>query len=106
MSGFWIKRSGQAWKLGVFYLFILLTLLLFVAFVMAVNDVRLVDELGTMELAFAFVGVGFTSLIWICFSVRCPRCGYKPVWNILRRSDVSTWLVTLHTLDRCPQCKG
>ena len=103
-SRFWIKRSGQAWKLAIFYLLISVTIVLFVAFVMAVNKIQLLGQLGSMQLAFAFVAFGFTSLIWICLSVRCPRCGHKPVWGILRRSDTSTWLVSLHTMERCPQC--
>lgn len=100
----WITRSGQAWKLAVFYLLISTTVFLFLAFVMAVNNVEVLGLLSSMEFAFAFVGVGFASLIWICSSVRCPRCGHRPVWGILRHSAASTWLVTLHTLERCPRC--
>ena len=103
-SQVWIKRSGQAWKLVIFYLFILSELLLIVAFVMAVNDVRLVGGVDSIQLAVAFVAVGLGSLAWLCLSVRCPRCGYKPVWKILRQAEATSWLVTVHKLDRCPSC--
>lgn len=101
----WIVRTGQLWKLGLFYLMILTTVLLIVAFILAVNGTMISDFVGRFELAISFILLGIASLGWLCLSIRCPQCGNRPVWQMLRTVDANTWLVKLHTLERCSECK-
>ncbi len=65
----WIVRTGQLWKLGLFYSIILLTLALIVTFIFAVNDYMVSDFAGRFELAVTFVFIGFLSLFWLCLSI-------------------------------------
>jgi hypothetical protein len=83
---------------------ILVTLVLIVTFIFAVNDYMVSDFAGRFELAVTFAFIGVSSLFWLCLSIRCPRCGKRPVWGMLRTVDVSTWLVKLHAIERCPEC--
>jgi len=104
--GSWISQSGQTWKLGVFYFLILAALFLLVAFIMTVNHVRVLDNLDAIELALAFVVTAAVSMMWLCLSIRCPRCAHRPVWYILRTAAAGNWLITLHTMEQCPSCKS
>jgi hypothetical protein len=58
---------------------ILATLLLIVAFILAVNGYMFSDFVGKFEIAITFILVGASSLFWLCLSIRCPRCGKRPV---------------------------
>ena len=100
----WIASTGQLWKLGLFYLMMLTTVLLIVAFILAVNGAMISDFAGRFELAISFILLGMGSLVWLCSSIRCPRCGSRPVWRMLRTVDVNTWLVKLHTMEHCSKC--
>lgn len=99
----WIRRSQQTWKVGLFYVLMLITILLFGSFITAVNGVWL---FGVSEgaLAFAFVGTGIGGLAWLCASLRCPNCGKRPAWDLMRRGDAGGWLSDLHKLTHCPSC--
>lgn len=100
----WIVCTGQLWKLGLFYLMILTTIMLIGAFILAVNGYVISSFAGRFELAISFILLGASSLAWLCLSIRCPRCGKKPVWGILKTADVNSWLVKLHAIERCPEC--
>lgn len=101
----WIANTGQLWKLSLFYLMMLTTVLLIVVFISAVNGATITNFAGRFELAISFILLGVASLAWLCFSIRCPRCGSRPVWKMLRTVDVNAWLVKLHSMERCPECK-
>lgn len=100
----WIVNTRQTWKLGVFYSLILAALLLIVAFILAVNGYMILGFASRFEIAVTFILVGASSLFWLCLSIRCPRCGKRPVWGMLRTVDVNAWLVKLHIMERCPTC--
>ena len=100
----WIVSTGQLWKLGLFYSMMLAALVLIVAFILAVNGYMIAGFAGRFELAITFILVGASSLFWLCLSIRCPRCGKRPVWGILKTVDINTWLVKLHVMERCPEC--
>lgn len=101
----WMVSTGQLWKLGLFYLMLVATLALIVAFIFAVNGITLSAFGGRFELAISFILLGASSLLWLCFAIRCPRCGKRPVWGMLKTVDVNTWLIKLHTMERCPECR-
>lgn len=105
VSTSWLARTRQTWKLAVFSLLIAVTLVLIVAFVLAVNGYLGSGVWGKFKLAVAFVLVGMSSLVWLCIAIRCPKCGKRPVWGMLRTIDANVWLVSLLAIDRCPSCK-
>lgn len=100
----WIVNTGQLWKLGFFYSMILVTLLLIVAFILAVNGYMISAFAGKFEIAITFILVGASSLLWLCLSIRCPQCGTRPVWGIFKTIDVNAWLVKLYSMERCTKC--
>ncbi len=100
----WLRRTAQVWKLGVFLFLISIALTLFGVLVLAINDVYVSKTLDSVDLAFVFVGVGLGAVLWLLLALRCPNCGYRPVWGILRTADASTWLIDLWTMARCPRC--
>jgi hypothetical protein len=101
----WIGSTGQIWKLGLFYFMMLTTVALIVAFILAVNGATISNFAGRFELAISFVLLGVVSLVWLSLSIRCPKCGSRPVWRMLRTVDINSWLVKLHTMNCCPECK-
>lgn len=100
----WIARSGQKWKLHVFYSFVVATLGLIGAFIASVNDVEVVPGVGQFGLAMLFLVSGFGGLGWLVYAIRCPHCGHRPVWTTLKRADVGDWLNALLAMTACPSC--
>lgn len=100
----WIRATGQAWKLWVFFLIMGISGGIGVAFISSVNETLLLPGLGERSLAFALVGTSVMGFLWLCFAIRCRRCGHRPAWLILRSKHASRWLSTLSSLDACPRC--
>jgi hypothetical protein len=96
----WIAQSGQAWKLYVFYALLGSGLVLFVAFLLAVNDVLA----GSVPLAVGFVTTTLGALAWLGLSVKCRACGERVAWTILRTQSAGQWLTTMTALENCPRC--
>jgi hypothetical protein len=100
----WIVATGQAWKLKVFYVVILLTLILFGRFILSYNGINVALILGDPRNPALFLAVGFGSLLWVVLSIRCPTCDALPVWTLLRHGGASNWLIELSQSDRCAVC--
>lgn len=54
--------------------------------------------------AFGLVGTGFAALIWLATTIRCPKCGAKPAWRVMRTAPHRTWFTDFLGLDHCPSC--
>lgn len=102
---YWLIRTKQIWKVGIFFLLILVILIMLIAKIMIINKVLTADRINELELALGEIIVGFGTLIWFSQSIRCPLCGYKPVWPILRSAPASEWLRRIVKLEKCPSCK-
>ena len=100
----WIIATGQAWKLRVFYVLIVLTLILQARFISSITGINIVSSLSEKENAALFVTTGIGALLWLVLSIRCPACDALPVWTILREADASRWLLELRRSDRCAVC--
>lgn len=99
----WIAKTGQTWKVLVFYLLMITTVGMLGGFIMAMNG-RTFNSLGKHEFILFFVLAGMCALIWLIVSVRCSSCGSRPVYGIMNNSDVNAWLIKLHTVQSCPTC--
>ncbi len=105
-SSSWIARSGQTWKLYVFYALILATIVLIGMFIAAVNGMEIFPGVGQVGLAMLFVVGGFGALLWLANSIRCPQCGERVAWTIIRNSNAGAWLPDLLSMTACPGCGG
>lgn len=102
-SSAWLRRTRQQWKLAVFYALMIAGAVFFLAFLLAVNG-RDPFELGEIRLSFAFIGLVFSGLVWLCLSIRCPHCGCRPVWPILKSAGAGEWIHRIESTSRCPDC--
>lgn len=101
----WISNTGQFWKIGVFYFLLLVSFVAMLAFMLSVNGYLRQDHFSKFELASAFILLGLLSLMWLCIAIRCPRCGKRPVWDMIKAADVNSWLINIHVIDRCQKCE-
>jgi endogenous inhibitor of DNA gyrase (YacG/DUF329 family) len=37
-------------------------------------------------------------------SIRCPACGAKVAWKVVRTAPAARWLHELRSLEACPGC--
>ncbi len=102
----WIARSGQGWKIRIFYGLIVLTLALTVCFVVAVTRVVEIAEGHELGLALGLVASAAGSLGWLLLSIRCAKCGHRPVWRIVRSTDAGEWMIALLAMPDCPRCRA
>jgi len=100
----WIVTTGQAWKLKVFYVLIVLTGTLFARFVLSYNGIEVMPGLGEARSPALFLTIGIGAFLWLLLSIQCPTCDALPVWIVLREVDASRWLLDLSQSDRCPVC--
>ena len=98
--GLWFRRTGQSWKLGVFWGLFLVGAALLILFVLSVNGV----VSGQVELSLSAVATMFAALAWLATSVKCPHCGARPVWHIIKTAPAGDWLTRVHCLKTCPIC--
>lgn len=100
----WIIRTNQHWKILVFLLLMFSAGGIFVAMIMTINGILIPNRIGEIEFAITSIVLGFGSLIWFSKSLKCPKCGYKPTWPILKSVPASIWFVTITKLEHCPKC--
>lgn len=102
---YWLIRTRQIWKLGVFMILMLLDIIIFFVFILATNKIWKFEGISVLRFDLLFMLLGFGSLVWFTQVVKCPSCGYKPVWPILRSAPASEWLRRIVKLQRCPSCE-
>lgn len=102
MARSWIATTGQRWKLAIFWLLFGGGLLLFAGFIYALNSdakslSRVLDKVSVPLMVAGFV--------WLFLSLRCPRCGGRPAWWMVKRLDAREWYVVLAEMESCPICR-
>src|SRR5437867_9161552 len=53
---------------------------------------------------FVVLGAEALTVVWLCFSVRCPRCGTRVLWTAIRKQSAGSWMVWLVSQTKCPSC--
>lgn len=101
----WIIKTKQGWKVAVFFVLLFSGFATLILMILVINKVIQFSSFDDFELALAPVGFGIAAFIWFCKSVRCPYCGYKPVWPILRKESADEWLREIVLLQHCPSCQ-
>ena len=102
----WLGRSQQSWKLFVFMALILVAAVLMALLFRAIQAEESQQAGYGARLVLALASVTGAAMGWLVFSIRCAKCGHRPIWNIIRTQPASDWLVTVVTLERCPNCNG
>ncbi len=102
---YWLLRTNQVWKVLGFWLLLFLSIVNFLAMIMIINEAWTPKWIGELELGLGTIFFGFGALIWFSQTIKCPQCGYKPVWPILRSAPASEWLSRIVKLKECPACK-
>ena len=92
-------RSGQKWKLWLFYALIAVALAL-LALAFWTSHAPFLRAACAIGLTVA----GGGALVWLCASVRCAVCETKVVWFVVQHAPAGEWLNKLETLDACPSC--
>ncbi len=101
----WITRTGQFWKLRVFFLGMLLAGAFLITMIILWSwgpTYRLYLWQGLAS--GAFVTVGLSALAWFALSLRCTKCGGRVGWHLLRTQPVGKWMLTLLEIRSCPLC--
>lgn len=93
-----IKKTGQAWKLYVF------AILLVVGFICTFwGQAHTQDVYGGAVLGIGLFA-GLTSLIFPAVAVRCPSCGARWFWLAISEIHKDHWLNTILNFTACPRC--
>jgi transposase-like protein len=100
MTSTWITATRQRWKLSIFWLILLIGLLLAVGSFQTLNENRELNRI----LDDWSVAVLIISFVWLFVSIRCPKCGRRPTWWIVRHADLREWYVMLSVMRDCPIC--
>ncbi len=100
MADTWIGQTRQRWKLYVFWLLFGIGALLLIAFIWSVNNETSPDPVLAAGFV-TFIGVSF---VWLFSSIRCPKCGGRPAWWIVRHASANDWFVAIAGMRACPIC--
>ena len=99
----WIGVTGQRWK--VYVMFVLLT----VGITSLAVAIFTTDQ-SKISLKFwaiiIFWGVTPLFFLWMFLAIRCPFCGCRVIWTVLRTLPHQESInVALFFLAHCPKCK-
>ncbi len=101
--GSWLSRTHQSWKMYVFIVFGIIVGIIFICFIIKINNPSSFAE-DEVEISLFYVCTSLLWFLWIIFAIKCPVCGKKIVWDILRKSPANRWLIILINLSACPNC--
>jgi hypothetical protein len=102
-----LERTHQAWKLYVFSLLLLGSATAFVLMILALNSTGGLQWLpDNFTLAVGTSAGGLAAVAWLWLSLRCPECRKPIAPRIIQTENVSSWLTTLLTMTRCPNCRS
>ncbi len=101
---YWLIKTNQVWKFLIFSFLMFLGMTSFFAMIMVINEIWKFEKVNDIHLSIGSVMLIFGSLVWLSQSIKCPHCGYKPVWPILRSAPASEWLARIVKLKECPSC--
>ena len=96
-----LRRAGQAWKLQVAFVGLLIAGVLMVWAQLKITS--LTAEQFTF-LTLAGVAMALVSLFGACIAIRCPSCGSKWLWQAVRNKHSNSWLAWLLEQKACPTC--
>jgi hypothetical protein len=101
----WLIKTNQVWKVWIFTFLMFLGMISFIAMIMITNKVWEFDKINDIHFSLASILLIFGSLVWLSQMIKCPHCGHKPVWPIIRGVPFNEWFVKIARLKECLSCK-
>jgi hypothetical protein len=96
----YIKRSGQLWKLGLFFACPLVALCLMVV---GFRTFPAHEQLAVIMIL-SGVLLGILGLVWASLTITCHQCKTRLFWLALKSQPQSNWMAWLLSFERCPKC--
>ncbi len=96
----WLEVTGQMWKLYVALLSCVTALIAFPFAVIAF----IAGHLPVMPYLVTGTVLSVITVLWLMWSLCCPKCERSLVWKMISKCSHTTWLVELVALDTCPHC--
>jgi hypothetical protein len=104
----WLAKTGQIWKFWLFAFLIGSDGLLFVLMLLKINSSEFpildLTRIEGFHIGMLFMALAVFALLWLIFSIKCPACKKRPVFRIIRKSEVNRWVTELITFQKCPFC--
>src|SRR5690606_33899897 len=96
----YIRRSGQAWKIWLFFILLLTSAVsLVIGFTTSSGDPN--------RFTFFVLGgtcIGIIAFVWLCISIRCKVCKTRLGWNAVSKASHNDWILRLFKGGKCPVC--
>jgi hypothetical protein len=95
----WIQATHQQWKINIFTLIQLICGGFFLKFFFVE-----MEGIESLKHCLCMLVLLIGSWIWFINIIKCPNCGYKPVWPLVRRFSIDKPFEELSKMKRCPKC--
>jgi len=100
----WLRKSHQIWKFNIFLILISFGFIALVSILLRIKTIWIIGEVNNVQMLSSLVLFGASALLWLSFSIRCPKCNNKVAWKILKTEPASVWLMRLMYMENCPSC--
>ena len=97
----YVKKAGQMWKLGVGFIVLLISSLLFLV---GLNLATKGYSDSFVIIALSGSVLGLSSFAWMVLSVKCPKCNAKLLWMQVANQSIDNKGSWLFSLEKCPVC--
>jgi hypothetical protein len=99
----WLDRTGQRWKVRALWLLIAVSLAAFLIAYLMLASAALSTDVQAAAIMSA-TALGLSTFIWFLRAIRCPACGRRPAWALVRSQSIGLWLPKLLSATACPLC--
>lgn len=101
----WLQSTKQTWKLYVFSALATCGIFSFLGKFFSLEEPFYTARFTDLQLSIFTVLFFITSFLWLIISIKCPVCGYRPIWKMLSKEPGSKWGKSLLNLEECPRCE-
>ncbi len=104
----WLIKTGQTWKILIFIGISAIDLLLLILMIWSFNNPKselfVKTGINDLQILTAFLVSALAGLMFLFISVQCPKCKKRPIYRIIKKSNLAEWFNTLIAFDKCPYC--
>ena len=93
----WLQKTNQEWKFRVFMILIYVVFCLLVLHIIGIVNNNSIEQL--------IVSICVIASMWLCFTIRCPFCKRRPMFQLLRKTNITHLYKTLSGFEKCPFCE-
>lgn len=92
----WLAKTKQLWKFYIFVFGVMVGFLLIIFQSIGIIENGIIEPITISVEIFAF--------LWLFISIRCPSCKRRPMFSIIRKSNISQLTRNLIGFESCPHC--